>query len=304
MTHDRKAALLHAALDTAARGWAVFPLRPGSKRPALHSEARCPRTGTCATGHQKWEDRATTDPDRIRRAWSTAPYNLGIATGPSGLVVVDLDMPKQNDKSKGEKGTPDGVTAFTALCERAGHAVPATRTIRTAGGGQHLYFTAPRGIRLSNTAGRLAPLVDTRAWGGYVVGVGSLTPAGAYEVTDPAPAVTLPEWVYALLAPCQSLRALTAAPSAVRASRYASAALTAETANVARAAEGTRNSTLLRAARALGRFVASGDLPRHAVEDALKGAGEAAGLRESECTPVITSALNWSITHNPQGRAA
>ncbi|MEU9856364.1 bifunctional DNA primase/polymerase, partial [Streptomyces sp. NPDC047974] len=85
---------LQAALDAAARGWAVFPLRPGTKRPALHGETRCPRAGACAGGHVKWEDRATTDPERITRAWTQAPFNIGLATGPSGLVVIDLDMPK------------------------------------------------------------------------------------------------------------------------------------------------------------------------------------------------------------------
>ncbi|WP_174855817.1 bifunctional DNA primase/polymerase, partial [Streptomyces rishiriensis] len=38
MTHDAQSALLRAALDAAARGWHVFPLRPGTKRPALHGE--------------------------------------------------------------------------------------------------------------------------------------------------------------------------------------------------------------------------------------------------------------------------
>lgn len=166
--------LLFAALDAAERGWAVLPLRPGDKRPALHGEDVCPGIGDCAGGHRRWEERATIDPDRIRRAWGDLPFNVGIATGPSGLVVVDLDMPKR----KSSTDTPNGVTTFTALCERTGQAVPATRTVRTASGGVHLYFTAPPGVRLGNTAGRLAKRIDTRAWGGYVVAPGSLTPRG------------------------------------------------------------------------------------------------------------------------------
>lgn len=51
--------------------------------------------GDCAGGHRKGEDRATVDPDRIRRAWADRTFNIGVATSPSGLVVVDLDMPKQ-----------------------------------------------------------------------------------------------------------------------------------------------------------------------------------------------------------------
>ncbi|MFF3380967.1 bifunctional DNA primase/polymerase [Streptomyces sp. NPDC002680] len=292
--------LLYAALDAAERGWAVLPLRPGDKRPALHGEDVCPGIGDCAGGHRKWEERATIDPDRIRRAWGDLPFNVGIATGPSGLAVVDLDMPKR----KCSTDTPNGVTTFTALCERAGHAVPTTRTVRTAGGGVHLYFVAPPGVRLGNTAGRLGKRIDTRAWGGYVVAPGSITSAGAYAIVNDVPPVPLPDWLCARLTVRQSSRTLTAAPSAVRASRYAAAGLNAETASVRTAPEGERNATLLRAARALGRFIASGDLPREQVEEALQWAGEQAGLSPRSCEATIRSGLNWSIARNQHRRAA
>ncbi|MFE9677408.1 bifunctional DNA primase/polymerase [Streptomyces sp. NPDC006259] len=292
--------LLYAALDAAERGWAVLPLRPGDKRPALHGEDVCPGIGDCAGGHRKWEERATIDPDRIRRAWGDLPFNVGIATGPSGLVVVDLDMPKR----KSSTGTPSGVTTFMALCERAGHAVPTTRTVRTASGGVHLYFTAPPGVRLGNTAGRLGKRIDTRAWGGYVVAPGSLTTTGAYSVVNDMQPEPLPDWLCARLTGRQTSRALTAAPSSVRASSYAAAGLNAETASVRQAPEGERNATLLRAARALGRFIASGDLPREQVEEALQWAGEQAGLSPRSCEATIRSGLNWSIARNGQRRAA
>ncbi len=152
--------LMNAALEAAERGWHVFPLRPGTKRPALHGTAACPGTGPCANGHRKWEQRATTDPDRIRASWSRAPFNVGIATGPSGLPVVDLDVPKNKVSSE----APCGAAPFGAFCERAGHAVPSTYRTRTASGGEHLYFTDLQGVRLSNTAGTVADSVDTRAW--------------------------------------------------------------------------------------------------------------------------------------------
>ncbi|MFD7443281.1 bifunctional DNA primase/polymerase [Streptomyces sp. NPDC059909] len=294
--------LLFAALDAAERGWHVLPLRPGDKRPALHGEAVCPGIGDCAGGHRKWEERATIDPDRIRRAWGDLPFNIGIATGPSRLLVVDLDMPKR--KSKGSADTPCGVATFRALCERAGQAVPSTHMVRTASGGVHLYFTAPRGARLANTAGRLGRLIDTRAWGGYVVAGGSTTSAGHYTVVDPTPPAPLPDWLQALLTPRRGSRGLMAVPSSSRASRYAAAALRAETASVRDAPQGERNATLLAAARALGRFIAWGDLPRDVVEEALQSAGECAGLSERQCRSTVRSGLNWSIAHNPQRRAA
>lgn len=292
--------LLYAALAAAEQGWAVLPLRPGDKRPALHGEDVCPGIGDCAGGHRKWEERATIDPDRIRRAWGNLPFNVGIATGPSGLVVVDLDMPKR----KSSADTPHGVTAFRALCERAGQAVPTTRTVRTAGGGVHLYFTTPPGVRLGNTAGRLGKRIDTRAWGGYVVAPGSLTHAGAYAIVNDMPPAPLPEWLCASLTVRQASRALMAAPLAVRASRYAASGLNAETASVRQAPEGERNATLLRAARALGRFVAWGDIPREQVEEALQLAGEHAGLSPRSCEATIRSGLDWSIPRNSQRRAA
>ncbi|MPY63489.1 bifunctional DNA primase/polymerase, partial [Streptomyces spongiae] len=190
MTHDPRSALLSAALQAAARGWSVIPLRPGGKMPALHGEDACPHTGECAEGHRKPEQRATTDPGRIHAAWGAHPFNVGIATGPSGLVVVDLDAPK----TKGSSDAPSGATNFEALCERAGVPWPATYTVRTRGG-QHLYFTAPDDTRLSNSAGSLAPLVDTRAWGGHVVAPGSTVDGATYEVTHPAPVAPLPDWL-------------------------------------------------------------------------------------------------------------
>ncbi|MGW0775597.1 bifunctional DNA primase/polymerase [Streptomyces sp. NPDC002835] len=292
--------LLSAALDAAARGWPVLPLRPGGKRPALHGESACTRTGPCAGGHVKWEQRATTDPDRIHAAWSTGAFNVGIATGPAGLLVIDLDKPKTNSNAD----TPCGVTTFKALCERTGQAVPTTRTVRTAGSGVHLYFIAPAGARLVNSAGTLAPLVDTRAHGGYVVAPGSVTRAGTYDVVDDRPPAPLPEWLYARLTVRQTPRALTAAPVASRSSRCATAALNAEIAAVATASEGGRNARLLAGARAVGRFVAWGEIPRTVVEEAFQGAGEAAGLPPAECRATIRSALNWSIrTARPRAAA-
>ncbi|MFH8404493.1 bifunctional DNA primase/polymerase [Streptomyces sp. NPDC018019] len=284
--------LLAAALAAADRGWHVHPLRPGDKRPALHGESQCPRTGECAGGHRKWEQRATTVPDRVERAWAHAPYNVGVATGPSGLLVVDLDVPKD----KGKRDAPDGAASFAALCERAGQPVPDTYRVRTASGGTHLYFAAPDGVRLGNTAGSLAPLVDTRAWGGYVVGAGSSTAAGAYEVLADAPVAPLPGWLLGALTPAQRpVQAPTPVLVPRGAARCAQVALERETAAVAAAVEGEREATLFTSARKVGRFVAWGDIPRHVVEAAFQSAAESTGLPPHQCRSTLRSALNWSI---------
>ncbi|MET9218688.1 bifunctional DNA primase/polymerase [Streptomyces sp. NPDC003300] len=300
MPYPERAALIAAALETAARGWPVFPLRPGDKPPALHGERRCPGTGECVGGHRKFEQRATTDPARIERCWVAGPFNVGVATGPAGLLVVDLDTLKPKDSPD----APDGATAFAALCERAGQSVPTTRRIRTPSGGEHLYFATPRGIRLPSSKGRLAQKIDTRAWGGYVVAPGSLTAQGAYTVEEDAPIADLPEWLQTALAPAQRHAGRISVATTTRAINYADTALERERTEVATALDGGREAALFRAARALGRFVAWGDLPRHVVEEALQQAGESAGLPPAQCRSTLRSALNWSIGHNPQRRTA
>ena len=147
---DRPGILLDAALACAARGWPVIPLRPGEKRPAFpdHDGARCTgRDPRCRGGHIGWEPRATTDPDRIRRAWTHTPYNIGVATGPADLLVIDLDKPKPGEITPPEWAQPgitDGADVLAALSERHGQPWPGdTFTVRTRRGGLHLYFTAP-----------------------------------------------------------------------------------------------------------------------------------------------------------------
>ncbi|MWA11198.1 bifunctional DNA primase/polymerase [Streptomyces sp. BA2] len=292
MTHDARPALLSAALDAAARGWPVHPLRPGGKGSALHGERSCTGRSHCTNGHVKWEQRATCDPERIRRTWQSGAFNVGIAPGPAHLLVVDLDIPKGKDGSD----APCGATNFQALCEHAGAPWPATYTVRTPSGGLHLYFHTAS--RLPSTAGALAERIDTRAWGGNIVAAGSHTSQGAYVIEVHGAVAELPDWLHTLLqppavAPGTARLAPLLAPGTV--SRRASVALEREAAQVAGTGEGGRNQRLLAGARALGRFVAWGEIPRHVVEEAFQAAGEAAGLSASECTATIRSALNWSI---------
>ena len=137
---ERSTPMLTAALEASDRGWRVFPLRPGTKRPARpgHDAKACDRTDPrCRGGHTGWEPRATTDPGRIRRGWAAAPFNIGIACGPSRLVVVDLDTPKPGDTPPLEwAGARTGADVLAKLCERAGEPYPAaTWTVVTPSGG-------------------------------------------------------------------------------------------------------------------------------------------------------------------------
>ncbi len=207
---QERSALRAAALSYAARGWHVFPLRPGDKRPAFpnHPEDAC--TGTdarcrAAGRHITWEERSTTDPDRIGRAWSTTGYGVGIACGPSGLLVVDLDVPKHGatpPQAWARPGVVDGADVFAHLCERHGGTdFPDTPTVLTPSGGRHLYYAHPDGARLGNTAGTLGWLVDTRGWGGYVVAPPTIIGGNPYRMIVHAAVSPLPGWIGDALRP-------------------------------------------------------------------------------------------------------
>lgn len=258
MPTDFSAELLAAAQYMAASGYPVFPLVPGGKQPAIRN----------------WEQRATTDPGRVRRCWTHGPaYNIGLATGPAGLVVVDLDV------AKPDKPNPDGfrhgLEVLALLADEQDQSLPVdTRTVTTPSGGVHLYFRAPAGVEYRNTAGKLGRLIDTRAHGGYVVAPGSVIGGRPYEITENAPVAVLPDWLAQLLRPAP-LPPAPAAPVALRASsgdrrgRYLRAAIAAEVARVEGAVGGQRNFALYCAAQALGQLVAGGALTEDEVRDVL-----------------------------------
>ena len=162
----RRRSLLHAALLAVNAGYFVFPVRPGGKEPALDKD---------------WEGQATRDRVVVRRWWrrTLPPHNIGIATGPSGVVVVDLDDSHGATAPEPFAGARNGQEVLTRLAARAGAEVPTdTFTVLTPSGGQHLYFRAPPEVELRNTAGMLGWRIDTRARGGYVVGAGSIRAGG------------------------------------------------------------------------------------------------------------------------------
>jgi hypothetical protein len=137
--------LTRYALAAAARGWHVFPLTPNDKRPL--------------PGFTAWEQHATTDTALIRHMWAHSPFNIGIACGPSGLVVLDLDVPKPDEHPPTDWALPgihDGADVLAWLCEHAGQPLPLeTFMVRTRRGGTHLYFTASDDTDLRNSAGKL-----------------------------------------------------------------------------------------------------------------------------------------------------
>ena len=261
---------IEAALAYAAAGWPVLPVAAHGKHPLAHHGV-----------HD-----ASVDAARIRRWWSRWPdAGVGIATGAgSGLAVLDVDV------------KAGGRVSLVGL--RSGRTLPFTLLAHTGGGGFHLYYRQPDGLRVPNTVGRLPnvdgplPGIDLRGDGGYVVAPPSVHASGrpyrwaSRQPDEPAP---LPRWLWPPPPP-----PAIGCPRAIRhegARPYGMAALDAETAAVRRLVEGQRNDGLNRAAFSLGTLVAGGELAEDLVHRQLLSAALAVGLGELEARRTIRSGL-------------
>lgn len=278
-THALRATLLASALRYAELGMYIHPLLVGAKEPRWLD----------------WESRATRDPEVIKRTWGRAPFNIGVACGPSGLLALDLDVPHDGEVS-GSPGIVDGMTMLDSLAARTpGARITPTLTVRTPSGGRHLIYRAPAGAAVRNTARTLGFCLDTRAAGGYIVGIGSVVGGSAYVLdggspTDPA---VLPDWLLTLVttapkppkaggAPRRAdvvarLRDLTR--QGTREERWAAGILRSECDELAALKQpGGRNNRLNLAAYRAGQLVAAGLLDQAVAEEHLTEAAQACGL--------------------------
>jgi hypothetical protein len=111
---------------------------------------------------------ATTDQESLVGMFAEPDLRIGMPTGKaSGFTVVDIDPKNGGDKSVGKLNIPN------------------TRTAQTPSGGLHFYFKEA-GIR--NSASLLAPGVDIRGEGGYVI----VPPSQGYKWLNDAESVDYP----------------------------------------------------------------------------------------------------------------
>jgi hypothetical protein len=266
-----------AAIAAAERGWHVFPCRPGDKRPAV----------------DRWEQRACADPERVERYWPSGRHNVGVACGPSGLVVIDLDTSAHggqlSENSCSEPSVRHGRDVLAALADRSGQPWPATYSVTTPSGGQHLYFAGARGPEIRNSAGRIGRMIDVRASGGYVLGAGSVIGGRVYVITDDRSVAALPGWLAELAEPSPAPRPI-ATPVAAG-SLYGRLLGVVEAVLISE--PGTRNGRLYWAACRAAEMVAAGQIERATAERVLLDAAIEAGLRggEREARRTIASGL-------------
>ena len=186
VTSLREAALVSAALVYAGRGWSVFPCFE------IGENGNCACTDGPDCGSPGKHPRAprgflsaTTDTAKIKKWWKRWPRaNVGIASGMSGLLVVDVDPRNDGDNSMRELEQQHGK-------------LPDTVRALTGGGGTHDLFIMPDAIR----SGKLGLGVDIKAEGGYILAAPSNHMSGTnYQWdcgADPADVevAPCPKWV-------------------------------------------------------------------------------------------------------------
>jgi len=246
---------LDAALELSKSGLPVFPCR-ADKKPS------------CPSGFKA----ASADPAIIKALWRDYPGTLaGMPTGKaSGLDVLDID-PRHNGD---------------AWLNAHKHRLPLTRVHKTLSGGQHCLFRCCHSLRCSTS--KIAPGVDVRAEGGYII----WWPTAGLPVLNEAPLADWPEWILEALLPAPTPVLVKSLQRVSKGNAYARAALRNGARRVARAPEGTRNNALYKEAWALSRFVASGDLDIETIATCLASAAFGTGLKKSEIIATIKSATH------------
>jgi hypothetical protein len=160
------------------------PLLDAALRDAEHTIYAFPaRTRRGGDGRKKlhpindWDGQSTTDPMRIL-SWF-GPTGMFrdetrcIDCRKSRLVVIDPDSPTKHPDA------PDGVGNWAALA--AEHDIPGTWVAHTPSGGQHWYYRADPDRPIGNSVGKLAPGIDVRGDGGFVVAPPSTDYRGSYR---------------------------------------------------------------------------------------------------------------------------
>lgn len=191
---------------------------------------------------------ATTDPATIRRMFADPrAVMIGMPTGAiTGVVVVDVDM------KPGQQGG--------AWLDANSHRMPQTRTIRTGSGGLHLWLHHP-GQRVKNSASKIAPNIDVRGDGGYVI----IPPSIGYAIADNAAIADIPDWLMPALCPPDPVYAapgprVASTPRQDGGTALGRAALAQRCDDIRNAYDGSKHRALNESGYAVGGLVSAGEI--------------------------------------------
>lgn len=278
------------ALNAVSRGFHIFPVARGGKVP--HSAAG------------SWGETATNDVNAVTYFWTKVDpnANIGIACKPSNLLVIDLDVAKEDFKLRGTEWEylhtvygprVDGEDLIDEMEYKLGSGPRETQNtyrVRTGSGGTHLYFRWPASWPRISQASPVKGIVDVRGnggqWGGYVLGEGSRTEAGEYRLDGYAHrTINLPPvWIRQLVAERPAPPKIRR-PQGLRQPGPLSWSGLAE--SVRNAGEGNRNNALVWAARTV---CEEGGSEEQAMDLLAPAAGDA-GLGWAEIERTIQSAF-------------
>lgn len=231
--------------------------------------------------------------------------NLGIATGASSLVVIDVDVNKKAlpvpEKYRRLEGVNGGDDLFCFVLERYGVPFPPdTLTVETRSGGWHFWWSVPPGTVIKSTNdGSFGWLIDVRASGAYVPAPGTVVRGGGMyrrisEAMDPAPA---PRW---LMHHLKITGHLPKPPEPRRtyrfqaregADRIGQERLGRLVDQLTAAPEHTGHAALVAATYSAAHLVADGLVDEADAEAAMYQAGRARGRAEAEIRTAWTTAL-------------
>lgn len=141
-----------------------------------------------------WAEIATKE--QSERAWGEAderwpgPKGVAVLTGPSDLLVVDLDVGHE----EGVNGV-DTMVRQIGLEETRSWILSAGIVAQTPRGGLHVYHVRPQFIRGTHTA--IKPGIDLRGAGGLVVA--PPTPAYRWLRSNPEALTSPPSWLLSVI---------------------------------------------------------------------------------------------------------
>lgn len=260
-----------SAAQLAAVGYRVFPCHHMGSSGCSCGKAECSSPGKHPMTARGVKE-ATTDAMRVRFWWKDSHWNVGIACG-AGLYVVDCDG-------------DEGVERWHQLQRE--HGMVETTEVRTGGGGLHVYLQQPARITLRNSASKVAPHIDTRGEGGYVLAPPSNHKSGrAYEWVKTAALAPVPGWLVAMLEPKQhTSKGRAEYRIGGESTAYGRAILHNCLQRVARAGEGQRNHTLAAQAFILGQWIGGGEIAPEGVYELLLDACPDPDQHKSERTAI------------------